>query len=208
MSIRGAPMLILVAASRLAGADASPPQAGSDGAEVIALPPGTYRTQLELNFSVHDRGVGYHESNEYELAVDLMLPPAGPGTLKVRGTLEHKSMHLRPSDPHGTESRNFPVDDSLKVERSGRELRVRGLKPRQEQTFACARQRVPVDDKPTAVLWCRPTTRYTGLPWSDPLPHWLRVPLVFPVEGELRAEISASHESAPRVTLTAARRVP
>jgi hypothetical protein len=201
MPIRASLAVFLVAVSRLAAADASLPEAGGRP-EARAVEPGTYRGQLELHFTMREGGVGYHQSSEYKLALELTLTPAGSGTLKAHGVLRWSSAFLEPTGPARAQSDQVEINDTAKVERSGGRLRVRLEQNRPEQIFECGRERVTVEEKSIAVLRCRPLTTYTGMPWSDPLPPWLRAPLVFAVDGNVCAQVLSEPKSASTVRLS------
>lgn len=171
----------------------------------------TMRGQLELTFSVDDRGVAYHSLSRQQLRLELTIARDGSASLRVRGTVERQGRFISPAGP--SQSRptlsRANVDDRW-VGRATRAHAVTRLKlalvtrdrDRDPLTFtlACKRTMEPLSGartpKRVALQRCTPVTKYPDLPWNDPLPSYTRVPLVFAVRGDVLVGVVADHEHA------------
>ncbi len=174
------------------------------------LPNGTYRGQLALRSSIHDEGVAYIFTQEYELELQLELSRTGAVHLHVVGTAQSQGVTLdaraRPSEP-----RTSAIDEEWAgtATQIGREISLHlervGTGPSTvSQDLRCGLEGTTGTSLPA--FWrCEPTTHYEGMPWNDPVPAYLRVPFVFGTGAGVRAEVIAPDRTPASVEVGAPR---
>lgn len=170
----------------------------------------TMRGQLDLTFQVDDPGSAHYTSSNHRLRLELRIGRDGQAALRVRGHVEHRAIFISPN-PSSSRPRlsTAEIDDRW----VGRATSARGRTKltltlvaddaagrRRTFELSCKRTHEALGDAPRtrriALQRCMPLTKHTGTPWSDLLPSYARVPLVFALRGDVRIWVSADHQDA------------
>lgn len=165
----------------------------------------THSGRVELAFTIHDRGVAHVTSLRYALDAELEVGPDRRVTLRVRGTLDRTASFMVPPGGVRDEGRaRLEIDETHRgtVVQDDRDALVVELDPDARgvsHRWRCARTRERVGDRDRALLRCEGATPHTGLPWRDPLPAYLRAPMVLARGGGVRADVTASQGHAASV---------
>jgi hypothetical protein len=167
---------------------------GSDGE------PASFRGESTVSWRVYERGVSWTEHTTYALEIELRLGSADSGTLRVVGTRETTSAFLMDEDRE-PESSSDLVDHSWRVavvEDAGDGIELDVLDDGDRvQAYRCRARSYP--DKPAPVLVCAPQLAHDGLAWEDPLPAYLRLPLVLTHRGRVHVELAGEQGRATTV---------
>lgn len=166
--------------------------------ERVSPPPGLYRGELVLRFDLEDRGVAYYQTSDYDLRVELDIARNGSVTLRAKGTCE--SRHTWLTSPPRSEARKPATIDDLWQGRFDKEHRLRLVKSVAskgvEHELRCTPERAVVRGRSIGVVRCDAASHYSGLPWEDRVPDYLRVPLVLAARGSVRSSVNGSHRGA------------
>ncbi|UJR84913.1 hypothetical protein [Sandaracinus amylolyticus] len=158
--------------------------------------------QVELTFTIHDRGVAQVAVLRYELDAVLSLARDGRARLRVRGTLDrtHTTM-IPPGGPSDETSRHLAVDRVHEGRVRARDADGITIAFDDGLDWRCDRTTERIAERSRAVLRCAVATPHAGLPWRDPAPAYLRAPMVLAPDGDVRAVVDASAERSPYVRL-------
>ena len=185
-------MAVWIAAAPLAGAPARAQRV-------------THAGRVDLAFTIHDRGVAHVTNLRYALDAELEVGPRRRATLRVRGTLDRSAAFMVPPGGVRDEGRApLAIDETHRgtVVQNDRDALVVELDPDARgvsHRWRCARTRERVGDRDRALLRCEGATPHTGLPWRDPLPAYLRAPMVLARGGGVRADVHASQDHSASV---------
>lgn len=161
--------------------------------------------RVVLAFTIHDRGVAHVSNLHYALDAELEVGPDRRATLRVRGTLERTAAFLVPPGGLREEGRaRLEIDQTHRgtIVQDDRDAFVVQLDPDARgvsHPWRCARTRERVGERDRALLRCEGATPHTGLPWRDPLPAYLRAPMVLARGGGVRADVTASQDHGASV---------
>lgn len=164
--------------------------------------PVTLVGQSETTWRVFEPGVSWTENTTSNLRISLTVKADGRASLLVRG---HRTIEssFRTADGSGDPERSsHEVDDRW----SGRlrrgdparlEIRERDEDEAPAQVYRCARDDIGGSEIPR--VRCTPTIPNAGEPWEDPLPAYLRLPLVLGRGQPVHTWISGEQGQAPSV---------
>ncbi|NOU30123.1 MAG: hypothetical protein HOO96_19650 [Polyangiaceae bacterium] len=136
------------------------------------------RAQVALRWTVRDRGTAYVQVTESRLDEALDVTASATAVLTVRQRASTRGQYLVP-DAAVDESRGAG-DDTWRgeIRREAWQLTLR--RDALAQEYQCAAQ----VEGGAEYVYCTPTSGFRGMPWSDPLPAYMRVPLVFPARAD------------------------
>ena len=156
--------------------------------------------ESKVSWSVEEGGVSWTELSIYAVQTQLRVASDDTCTLVVVGTLDVSSSFYRDEDPRETEAR-YEVDDAWRcalIEDEADGFAFVVLDDESEvQRYRCRSRQYP--DKPAPALVCVPELSHDGWAWKDPLPGYLRLPLVLTHSGQIHAEVWGQQERATTV---------
>ena len=163
------------------------------------LMPGTWRSEVELQWVVQDKNSSYVDRSRLKLWFELVIAEDRKLVLRVhRETVSPNKLVGQYSRMRGNSTvQGESVSDAWKgaLKREGDETRLGVEIPTRDpseplrQAFRCAWVR----DDAVDYVHCAPVEPYTDTPSKDVMPSYLRTPLVFTQDGRLRAVISGDH---------------
>lgn len=172
------------------------------------LAKGVWRSEVELDWVVQDKGTSYVDRSKSRLWFELAVDENRSFVLRVHWepqVVGAGGVELGPYSAQRGRStvQGHAITDSWRgrITEVDRETRLHidaGRKDLATLEFRCAWVRDDVVD----YVHCAPMRAYEDAPSKDPLPSYLRTPLVFVPEGRLMAHIHGDHRGQSVVVAT------
>jgi len=145
---------------------------------------GKHCAKLDFQYEFYEGGVSALSHSRYLLNLRLNVSSSGAAMLLVNGTSETQVImpHKQMTRVHNSVIGISWVGKIKLEEASPRlDLRFKGF----SQELQCVVSTKGAGERFGHLLRCSPITRQKGFPWKDPLPPYLRVPLIFGIGHEI-----------------------